>query len=179
MGRVIAVVGMPGSGKGVFARIAAERGIPVFSMGDIVREALRLAGEAETPESVGATALAMREAEGEAIIAERMLERLAGREDALLIIEGVRQPEEMEIFRAAFGAAFTTLAIRADAEARIGRIAERGRGEDGDASAFDARDARESAWGLPELVAAADASLANDSDLPTFEAVCAAWLGEA
>ena len=37
MGHAIAVCGMPGSGKGEFARIIADNGIPVRSMGDMVR----------------------------------------------------------------------------------------------------------------------------------------------
>ncbi len=35
--RLIGVVGLPGSGKGEFSRCAAELGIPVLVMGDVVR----------------------------------------------------------------------------------------------------------------------------------------------
>ena len=38
MSRVFAVCGMPGSGKGEFAQIFIDSGIPVRSMGDMVRE---------------------------------------------------------------------------------------------------------------------------------------------
>ena len=38
MSRVLAVCGMPGSGKGEFAQIFMDAGIPVRSMGDMVRE---------------------------------------------------------------------------------------------------------------------------------------------
>ena len=38
MSRVLAVCGMPGSGKGEFAQIFIDAGIPVRSMGDMVRE---------------------------------------------------------------------------------------------------------------------------------------------
>jgi len=34
---IIAVCGMPGCGKGEFAEIAKNMGVPVFSMGDVVR----------------------------------------------------------------------------------------------------------------------------------------------
>ena len=36
--RLVVVVGMPGSGKGVFSDVARGSGIPVYVMGDIVRE---------------------------------------------------------------------------------------------------------------------------------------------
>ena len=179
MTRIVAVVGMPGSGKGVLSRIAIDAGIPVFAMGDIVRSALQQAGLEETPENVGATALSIRTRHGEAFVAERMLERLSDQAAPLVIIEGVRQPEEMEVFRNAFGAEFSILAILSDETTRVERVIARGRGEDGDAEAFRAREARESAWGLPDLIAGADHSLHNDTDLATFESRCAAWLGAA
>ena len=178
MGRIVAVVGMPGSGKGVLARIAADGDIPVFAMGDIVREALIQADIEETPTSVGKMALAIRREHGEAIVATRMLPRVQALSAApLILIEGVRQSAEMDIFHSAFGDDFSILAIRSPAEARGERIAERGRGEDGDAQDFTERDARESDWGLPELIATASITLDNDSDLSTFESRCRVWLG--
>ena len=37
MSQVVAICGMPGSGKGEFAKIVARHDIPVRSMGDMVR----------------------------------------------------------------------------------------------------------------------------------------------
>jgi adenylate kinase family enzyme len=41
MARVVAVCGMPGSGKGEFANVLHSHGIPVLSMGDMVRAEVR------------------------------------------------------------------------------------------------------------------------------------------
>ncbi len=35
--RLIGIVGLPGSGKGEFSRCAADLGIPVLVMGDVIR----------------------------------------------------------------------------------------------------------------------------------------------
>ena len=37
MGRVLAVCGLPGSGKGEFASVMERNKIPILSMGDMVR----------------------------------------------------------------------------------------------------------------------------------------------
>ena len=47
--RVVAIAGMPGSGKGEVAAVLAARGIPILSMGDMVREEVRRRGLAEAP----------------------------------------------------------------------------------------------------------------------------------
>ncbi|MEE2811689.1 MAG: AAA family ATPase [Candidatus Thermoplasmatota archaeon] len=179
MSRIVAVVGMPGSGKGVLARVAADAGIIVFSMGDIVREALLQSQLDETPENVASTALSIREKHGEAIVAHRMLPRIQAIEgDDLILIEGVRQSIEMDVFREAFGDDFTILAIQADARVRSHRIAGRGRGEDGTSDDILKRDMRETDWGLPELIKSADETLVNDVNLDTFESRCRCWLGQ-
>jgi len=49
MGQVVAVCGMPGSGKGEFAAVIAEQGVPVLSMGDMVRAEVRRQELAESP----------------------------------------------------------------------------------------------------------------------------------
>ena len=44
MGVVIAVSGLPAAGKGEFADILAQNGIPVRSMGDMVRAEVKMRG---------------------------------------------------------------------------------------------------------------------------------------
>ena len=56
-GRVLVLCGPPGSGKGVVARVASERGMSILSLGDIVRAEMMSRGLPETPENVGLTAL--------------------------------------------------------------------------------------------------------------------------
>ncbi len=49
MGKVVAVCGMPGSGKGEFAAVLELQGVPVLSMGDMVRAEVKRQNLAESP----------------------------------------------------------------------------------------------------------------------------------
>ena len=49
MSLVLAVCGMPGSGKGEFASIFIEQNIPVLSMGDMIRAEVASRGLEESP----------------------------------------------------------------------------------------------------------------------------------
>ncbi|MEM4904013.1 MAG: AAA family ATPase, partial [Desulfurococcaceae archaeon] len=72
----ILVTGMPGSGKSIVVSVAKELGIPVYTMGDVVRdETLRMYGTI-TPELMVETSRLLRERFGEDIIALRTLERV-------------------------------------------------------------------------------------------------------
>jgi len=42
--RLILIAGMPGSGKSIVSSIARELGLPVYVMGDVVREEARRRG---------------------------------------------------------------------------------------------------------------------------------------
>ncbi|HOJ14779.1 MAG TPA: AAA family ATPase, partial [Deltaproteobacteria bacterium] len=72
---VFVVVGMPASGKNIAREYAAERGLPYFSTGDIVREEARrrglapdagvmarLSDELRGPDGMGVTRLALEAA---------------------------------------------------------------------------------------------------------------------
>ena len=68
------------------------------------------------------------------------------------------------------------MAIQADNELRFQRIVQRGRSEDGDRAAFEARNERERGWGLDVLINDATDVLVNDVELAEFQARCSAWL---
>ena len=88
--------GHPGSGKGVVSRSAAARGMVVLSLGDVVRAEVAARGLDESPENVGSTALSMREEYGEDIVVVRLLDKIHETlADADILIDGMRQPEEM------------------------------------------------------------------------------------
>ena len=70
--QVIGTVGLPGSGKGEAATVAREEGVPVVTMGDVVRAATRERG-LDPAEHHGEVAQALREEDGPLAIAERSL----------------------------------------------------------------------------------------------------------
>ena len=70
--RVIGTVGLAGSGKGEFATVAEELGVPAVTMGDVIRQACRDRG-LDPAEHHGAVAQALREENGPTAIAEASL----------------------------------------------------------------------------------------------------------
>ena len=86
--KVIAVVGMPGSGKGEFSAIAQDMGIPVVVMGDVIREEVKKQGLPPTDESMGIVARALREKHGMAAIAHVCVPVIMRQEADLVLVDG-------------------------------------------------------------------------------------------
>ncbi|MDX1610888.1 MAG: AAA family ATPase [Candidatus Thermoplasmatota archaeon] len=163
--RVVATTGMPGSGKSLAMDVAREVGIPVISMGDLVRQEAEAQGLPDEPASYGKVAGELREREGKGAWANRTLEHLGDPEGGALLIDGVRNLDEVDIFREAFGPDFCLLAILASPATRYARMAERGRGEDSEEEAvLRERDRRELGYGLGAAIAMADIYVENEAD---------------
>lgn len=178
MTRVVAVCGMPGSGKGEFAAHLEGTGVPVVSMGDMIRAEVRRRGLDEAPHVFGEVAAELRAEHGEDVLAVRLCDRVDELllNHALVLIEGLRGTAEDAVFSARWNEDYRTVAIVANAELRFARIQQRGRSEDGDREAFETRNQRELGWGLDVLMDEADDVLSNEDDLQAFQSVCGDWL---
>ena len=178
MSRVLAVCGMPGSGKGEFAEIFIEADIPVRSMGDMVREEVNKRGLEITPGVFGVVAADLRREFGEDVLAVRLTAAV----DALLethplvLIDGLRGTAEYDVFKSTWGECFQSVAILADKQMRFARMSARGRSEDGGTATFEARDEREKGWGLEDLIDSADVKIENNGDLVQFQNQIRTWL---
>ena len=169
---VIGIVGLPGSGKSEAATVAAEMGVPVVTMGDVIRAECRERG-LDPATDHGTVAKALREENGRGAIAQRSLpiidDELAGVET--VVVDGIRSDVEVEAFREAFGESFVLVEIAAPFEARAERLDLRGR----DASAEEggeslaARDERELGFGMGEAMAMADVTIENTDSLDRFQ----------
>ncbi len=163
--RVVATTGMPGSGKGLAEEVARELDIEVVSMGDLVRAETERQGLPDAPESYGKVASEIREAEGADAWARRTVEHLQAQTVPEILIDGVRNLEEVEVFREAFGDSFTLVAILASPDTRYDRMQARGRGEDStDVDVLRQRDLRELGYGLGDAIAMADIYVTNEGD---------------
>ena len=168
-GRVLVLCGPPGSGKGVVARKASERGMSVLSLGDIVRSEMASKGLPETPKNVGKTALSMREEHGEEIVVDRLIPSLMSTlEVSDVLIDGMRQPEEMDRLREHVDDV-TVVAMSAAPQSRSEWLEGRGRGEDGGGEGFAEREEREWGWGLEMLMEQAHAIILNEGSLEELE----------
>ncbi|MDP6869987.1 MAG: AAA family ATPase [Candidatus Poseidoniaceae archaeon] len=178
MGLVIAVCGMPASGKGEFAKILASRGVPVCSMGDLVREEVKHLGLEEGPNVFGQVASELRAEYGDDVLAKRLISEIDNKltEASIVLIEGLRGTAEKEVFKAHWGESFLTVAITASTEVRFQRVLSRNRSEDGDLISFNQRDERERGWGLGKLIDQSDIVIANNDNIGDFNQEVSRWL---
>ncbi len=178
MGQVIAVCGMPASGKGEFAKIVAEKGIPVRSMGDMVRLEVKQRDLPETPNVFGEIAADLRAKYGDDILASRLAVEVDGllENNDIVFIDGLRGIAEKKFFRKHWGSKFSTVAIETTKEIRFKRVLSRNRSEDGDRAAFEIRDKREKGWGLELLIAESDIIFTNNGEFSEFIQKVRDWL---
>jgi dephospho-CoA kinase len=171
--RIIGTVGLPGSGKGEAAAVAREAGIPVVTMGDVIREETRRRG-LDPAEHHGSVAQALREEEGETAIADRCIpavreaaEGQAG--EAVVLVDGLRSMAEVERFQEAFGEDFLLVSVEAPFDLRAERLGDRGREQtDTDREKLREREERELGFGMGEVMDEADLVVENTDSLETF-----------
>ena len=180
MGKVVAVCGMPGSGKGEFAAVLELQGVPVLSMGDMVRAEVKRQNLAETPGIFGEIAAQLRAEHGEDVLAVRLADAVDELLEShpIVLIEGMRGTAERFVFSQRWSEAFASVAVEASPDVRFTRIQNRGRSEDGNRASFEIRDTREIGWGLDQIILEADHHIDNNLDLATFQENCQTWFIE-
>lgn len=172
--KVVCVTGMPACGKEEFLKLARAKGFAVVRMGDVVRDEAAKAGIPIKDPEVGNFANEERKKHGFDIWAKRTLPRISGGHN---LIDGVRGPTELAVYRAAFPSGLIVVAVHSSPGTRMDRMMKRKRKDDPASEAeFRARDARELSWGLGEVIALADHVLVNEADLATFRAQATATL---
>jgi dephospho-CoA kinase len=180
---VIGTVGLPGSGKGEAAAVARDAGIPVVTMGDVIREECRDRG-LDPATHHGEIAQALREENGPDAIAARSLpiirERLDDPTVDTVLVDGLRSGVEADRFEDAFGDDWVLVSIEAPFEVRKDRITERGR-DNTDGSVGETlreRDDRERGFGMDDAMARADVTIDNTNSLDAFRARIEALLAD-
>ena len=167
--KVIAIVGMPGAGKGLVSEAARSRGIPVLVCGDVVREETERRGLAPTPENMGCVMLAMRSEEGPAVVAERLIPKIASFTSPVVIVEGVRSMAEVDALRRNHTVAI--VAVHASPRTRYQRLSSRGRSDDPKSwEDFSERDSRELSVGIGNVIALAQEMLVNEASIDDLKA---------
>lgn len=167
--KVIGVTGLPGSGKSVVSRVAKSLKIPIVRMGDVIRDEAEKRGS--TP---GEVAVKLREEHGEFVVAERCVESIknlynqdlkeksSGNVANVYMIEGIRSPYEVEIFKKNFKD-FKVIAVHSTPKTRFKRLKKRMRDDDSvELSQFKKRDERELNFGIGNVIATADYMIVNE-----------------
>jgi dephospho-CoA kinase len=175
---VIAIAGMPGSGKAVVSKAASLRKIPVLICGDIVREETKRRGLAPTPENTGKVMLTIRREEGPAVVADRLLPKIESSTAQLVIVEGVRSMDEVNALRR--NHTVKIVAVHSSPETRYERLVTRGRSDDPKSwEEFAERDMRELGVGIGSVIALAQEMLINEGSFEDLSAAAEALLSKA
>jgi dephospho-CoA kinase len=162
---------MPFSGKSEAVRIAKELNIPVIRMGDMIWEETKKQGLELNDKNVGMIANNMRKENGMDIWAKRTLTKIKTFEESdILVIDGIRNIEEIETFEKELGKDFLLIAVQVSDEIRYNRGMIRGRKDDSkDINLIIERDKRELSWGLLNVIESADIVISNEGEIKEFQ----------
>lgn len=167
---VIGLVGLPGSGKSEAAAVAEELGIPVITMGDVIRNACIDRGLDPASEH-GRVAKELRDEGGPGAIAEKSIPIItdALQENKTVVVDGIRSDAEVTRFKEEFGDDFLLVCIEAPFAVREQRISERGRDDTSErGELLMDRDERELGFGMGEAMDNADIYIENTDSLGEF-----------
>lgn len=168
--KILAFTGMPCSGKTEAVQIAKDMGIPVIRMGNAVWEEVKHRGLELNDKNVGEVANKMREKHGKDIWARRTLDKIKSLDKTdVIVIDGIRNVEETDVFKKELGKDFVVIAITASDETRYKRALNRDREDDSkDISMIKERNQRELKWGLDVVISSAEAVVSNEGSIDEF-----------
>ncbi|MBI4214557.1 dephospho-CoA kinase [archaeon] len=165
---IIGITGLPLAGKASIRKIFEDMGCPTFVMRAAVENEMQKNGLEVTKESLREFATKIREERGRGIAGELSIPFLREilKEDDMLIVDGIRSPEEPEILKREFGNDFVLVCVWAPFQLRARRLGDPERlksrqDEITTAEELRDRDKKELSWGLGEVIAMADYLVVN------------------
>ena len=112
---IIAAVGKNASGKDYFLEfISKEFGIPLLSMGDVVRELAEAEGLEKTRENLHAVSKKYMSTYGDDFFPKKLIEKIKALNSPSVLVSGIRPPSDVENFKEAFGDDFFLVSIVID-----------------------------------------------------------------
>ena len=176
---VIGLTGMPGSGKSLVVQAAKKLGYEVVTMGDVVREETAKRGLEPTPANIGKVMLELRKTNGDKVIAEKCVPKIAKIHNPRVTVDGLRSYAEVETFQKSL-AHFVLVAVHASPKTRFERLSTRGRSDDPKTwEVFRERDMRELNVGIGYAIALAEYIIINDHSKEALNAKVAEVLKKA
>src|SRR5213075_285750 len=123
---LIGLTGRNAAGKGEVARYLQTKSFYYYSLSDVIRDEIRSRRLQPTRDLLIVVGNELRQKYGAKILAERILARIE--DDKHYVIDSIRNPAEVDAFRAAKH--FKLICIEASAEIRFRRILSRQRESD-------------------------------------------------
>jgi dephospho-CoA kinase len=121
--KIIGICGQPASGKDTAADYFVSKGYRHFSLGDTLREEMRIQGKPIDRAHMSVFAAEAKRTRGMAYLAGLAAGKVSGN----TVISGIRGTAEVDFFRQRFGSDFMLLAIDAPLHVRYERARKRNR----------------------------------------------------
>lgn len=165
--KIIAIVGLPGSGKSEALEVLKSKGIPVFNMGDVItkieakkRGIKKLSEPEEHKMRVG-----LRKEFGEDAIAMLASTEIEKMKTKIVAIGGIHSFDEIEYFKKRFGEV-AIVAIQAGRETRMKWLSKRSI-RPLTKEEFEQREIHDR-YDIPEIIEKSDYKVKNDGALKEF-----------
>ncbi|MDD5127598.1 MAG: AAA family ATPase [Dehalococcoidales bacterium] len=124
--KVVAIVGMAGSGKSEVARVFEEKGFARVRFGDITDEEVKKRGLPLNEQNERTVREALRKEHGMAAYARLNLPRIeAALKKSDAIVDGLYSWEEYKFLKDQFGERFTVIAVATSPDTRYNRLGAR------------------------------------------------------
>ena len=129
---IIAAVGKNASGKDYFLEfISKEFGVPLLSVGDVVRELAEQEGLEKTRENLHHVSQKYMGMYGQDFFPKKLIEKIKSLNSENVLVSGIRPPSDVENFKEAFGDDFFLVAIVVESDrTRYERTRARGSARD-------------------------------------------------
>ena len=165
---LLLITGMAGSGKTTLASMLIDREYTVMTMGDVIRNEVRMRNLAPTPDNLGKMAEDIRKSGGDAAVAQKSIPLIIGAPTNKVALDGVRSLDEVSVFEEAFNTIL--IAVHASPDTRYHRLKNRGRSDDPiNKQLFRERDKRELSFGMGNAIALSNYILINDNGIEALE----------
>lgn len=163
---LIGISGLPLAGKTEAVKTLKEMGIPEFKMSTAVKKEMKEKNIEINNRNLRNFATEIRDEKGRGIVANLCLPFTNDllEDHNKIVIDGLRSPEELEIFRNNYGENFINIALWASQETRYERVKNRKRSDDDieNFEDFQWRDNKELGWGLGDTMVLADYFIKNE-----------------
>jgi len=170
--KIIAITGMPLAGKGVIAKKLEERGYKFFLMRTAVEELMKEQGIEISNETLRNFPTKLREARGRGVVAELCIPHLEKlKTETVVVIDGIRSPEEIDVFKTKYGDDFVLISVWASLNKRFSRLGrvDHPKDEPKTLEELKWRNEKELGWGLAESIVKADYLIVNDGTKEEYE----------
>jgi dephospho-CoA kinase len=166
--KIIAIAGMPCSGKGEFIDYLKAKGIPAVTMSEVVEKEMEDKGIEVNNKNLREYATKLRKEKGMDIVAKMCLPLIerSSKGANLLLIDGIRGYDEVKLFKKELTKDFILVSLFASPKIRYERAKNRGKRSDMKTwEEFEWRDEVELGWGLGNAIALSDYIVDNSGSL--------------